>query len=142
MAGYVESWSFVAEYCLYVFIAVIGMLQLIASRWELRGISFFGNKFWGYVFGAVAIAAVFVWFFRFTGLNLAQPTFDTPPQLFWLAVSTFLAVAVTLVISSIVNRKLVPHIEDEDEDENDGIDTLRRQTYWRSIHKHFKGKTR
>jgi hypothetical protein len=139
MAGYVESWSFVAEYCLYVFIAVIGMLQLIAARWKLRGISFFGNKAWGYAFGAIAIAAVFIWFFRFTGLDLAQPTFDTPPQLFWLAASTFLAVAFTLAISSIVNRKRMPTPSDND---NDGIDTLRRQTYWRSIHKYFKGKTK
>lgn len=138
MDGYLGSWSFVAEYCLYVFVAVVGMLQVIAARWELRGISFFGNKAWGYAFGAVAIAAVFIWFFRFTGLDLAQPTFDTPPQLFWLAVSTFLAVAVTLAVSSIVNRKLASHIENDDE----GIDTLRRQTYWRSISKYFKGGER
>ena len=131
MDGYVGSWWFVAEYCLYVFIAVIGMLQLIAARWELHGISFFGRKAWGYAFGAVAIAAVFIWFFRFSGLDLAQPTFDTPPQLFWLAVSTFLAVAVTLAISSIVNRKRIPSADDDD----DGIDTLKRQTYWRSISK-------
>ena len=138
MDGYVGSWSFVAEYCLYVFIAVIGMLQLIAARWELRGISFFGKKVWGYAFGTTAIAAVFIWFFRFTGLDLAQPTFDTPPQLFWLSVSTFIAVAVTLAISSIVNRKLSSHIEDDDE----GIDTLKRQTYWRSIHRYFKDRAR
>jgi hypothetical protein len=139
MDGYLGSWSFVAEYCLYVFIAVIGMLQLIAARWELRGISFFGNKGWGYAFGAAAIAAVFIWFFRFTGLDLAQPTFDTPPQLFWLAVSTFLAVAVTLAISSIANHKRMPSATDDD---NEGIDTLRRQTYWRSISKYFKGRAR
>lgn len=138
MDGYLGSWSFVAEYCLYVFIAVIGMLQLIAARWELRGISFFGKKVRGYAFGAIAIVAVFVWFFRFSGLDLAQPTFDTPPQLFWLAVSTLIAVAVTLAISSIVNRKLASHIGDDDE----GIDTLRRQTYWRAISQRLKGRAR
>ena len=72
MDGYLGSWSFVAEYCLYVFIAVIGMLQMIAARWEIRGISFFGKKVWGYAFGIIAIAAVFIWFFRFTGLDLAH----------------------------------------------------------------------
>ena len=139
MNGYVGSWYFVAEYCLYVFIAVIGMLQLIAARWGLRGISFFGSKAWGYASGAVAIAAVFIWFFRFTGLDLAQPTFDTPPQLFWLAFSTFLAVAVTLAISSIVNRKRMPS---PSHDDDEGIDTLRRRTYWRAISKRLKGRAR
>jgi magnesium-transporting ATPase (P-type) len=140
MDGYVESWSFVAEYCLYVLIAVIGMLQLIATRWQIRGISFFRNKGWGYAFGIIAIAAVFIWFFRFTGLKLAQPTFDTPPQLFWLSISTFLAVAVTLAISSIVNRKLAPHSEGDDRDE--GIEALKRKTYWRAIARYFKDKAR
>lgn len=139
MDGYIGSWSFVAEYCLYVFIAVIGMLQLIAARWELRGISFFRKKTWGYAFGAVAIGAVFIWFFRFTGLDLAQPTFDTPPQLLWLALSTFLAVAVTIAISSIVNRKRMPSPSDDDDE---GIDTLRRQTYWRAISQRLKGRAR
>ena len=139
MDGYLGSWSFVAEYCLYVFIAVIGMLQMIAARWEIRGISFFGKKVWGYAFGIIAIAAVFIWFFRFTGLDLAQPTFDTPPQLFWLAVSTLLAVAVTLAVSSIVNQKRMPPADDDD---GEGIDTLKRQTYWRAISKYFQDKTR
>lgn len=129
---------FVAEYCLYVFIAVIGMLQLIATRWQIHGISFFRNKVWGYAFGTVAIAAVFIWFFRFTGLDLAQPTFDTPPQLFWLSVSTFLAVVVTMTVSSIVNRKMASDIEDGERD--GGLEALKRQTYWRAIARYLKEK--
>lgn len=140
MDGYVGSWLFVAEYCFYVFIAVIGMLQLIATRWQIRGISFFRNKGWGYAFGTVAIAAVFIWFFRFTGLDLAQPTFDTPPQLFWLSLSTFLAVVFTLGLSSIVNRKLVAPGDDDDGDE--GLEALKRKTYWRAISRYFKDKAR
>ena len=140
MDGYVGSWLFVAEYCLYVFIAVIGMLQMIAVRWQIRGISFFHNKVWGYAFGIIAIAAVFIWFFRFTDLDLAQPTFDTPPQLLWLSVSTFLAVIFTLGLSSIVNRNLVAPGEDGDGDE--GIEALKRRTYWRSTSKYMKGRER
>ena len=131
---------FVADYCLYVFIAVTGMLQLIATRWQIHGISFFRSKGWGYAFGVIAIATVFVWFFRFTGLNLAQPTFDTPPQLFWLSVSTFLAVVVTMAVSSILNRKMASHIEDDEKDE--GLEALKRKSYWRSISQYFKGRAR
>ncbi|MFA5374901.1 MAG: hypothetical protein WC455_04000 [Dehalococcoidia bacterium] len=142
MDGYVGSWSFVAEYCIYVFIAVIGMMQIIAARWELRGITFFRSKKWGYAFGAVIIASVFTWFFGFTGLNLKEPTFDTPPQLLWLAVSVALALLVTFVISSIVNRRLNTDA-DSDKAQDDGIEALKLKTYWQSISRFFnKGGSR
>jgi hypothetical protein len=142
MNGYIGSWSFVAEYCIYVFIAVIGMMQIIAAKWELRGIMFFRNKKWGYAFGAVTIVGVFIWFFGFTSLNLKEPTFDTPPQLLWLAVSVVLALLVTLGISSIVNRRLGPSAE-PDKTQIDGIEILKQKTYWQSIRRFFsKGGSR
>jgi magnesium-transporting ATPase (P-type) len=142
MDGYVGSWSFVAEYCIYVFIAVIGMMQIIAAKWELRGITFFRNKKWGYTFGTLAIVAVFIWFFGFTGLNLKEPTFDTPPQLLWLAVSVVLALLVTFGLSSIVNRRLTPGAE-PDKTHADGIEMLKQKTYWQSISRFFiKGGSR
>lgn len=132
MDGYVGSWSFVAEYCIYVFIAVIGMMQIIAARWELRGISFFRNKKWGYAFGAVTIVGVFIWFFGFTSLNLKEPTFDTPPQLLWLAVSVVLALLVTFGLSSIINRRFTLNAG-SDKTQIDGIEALKQKTYWQSI---------
>jgi hypothetical protein len=132
MDGYVGSWSFVAEYCVYVFIAVIGMMQIIAAKWGLRGIAFFRNKKWGYLFGAVAIAGVFIWFFGFTGLNLMEPTFDTPPQLMWLAVSVVLALLTTFGISSIVNRRPTP-----DAEQADGIEVLKEKSYWHAVSRFF-----
>jgi len=142
MDGYVGSWSFVAEYCIYVFIAVIGMMQIIAAKWELRGITFFRNKKWGYVFGSVAIVGVFIWFFGFTGLNLKEPTFDTPPQLLWLAVSVVLALLVTFGLSSIIKRRLAPGAE-PNKTQADGIEVLKQKTYWQSISRFFnKGGSR
>lgn len=142
MDGYVGSWTFVAQYCVYVFIAVLGMMQIIAAKWELRGIAFFRNKRWGYAFGSAAIAGVFIWFFGFTGLNLKEPTFDTPPQLLWLAVSVVLALLVTFGISSLVNRNMKPTAE-PDETQRDGIEVLKRKTYWQSIARFFnKGGAR
>lgn len=142
MDGYVGSWSFVAEYCAYVFIAVIGMMQLIAAKWELRGIAFFKNKRWGYAFGSVAIAGVFIWFFGFTGLNLMEPTFDTPPQLLWLAVSVVLAFLGTFGISSIVNRRLTQSAG-PDKDQDDGIEVLKEKSYWQAISRFFnRGESR
>ena len=142
MNGYVGSWAFVAEYCVYIIIATIGVMQLIAARWELRGIAFFHNKKWGYIFGIVAILGAFIWFFSFTGLNLKKPTFDTPPQLLWLAVSVSLALLVTLGISSIVNRHLTSNTE-RDKTQADGIEVLKQKTYWQAISRLFnKGGSR
>ena len=142
MNGYVDSWTFVAEYCVYIIIATIGVMQLIAARWELRGIAFFHNKKWGYIFGIVAILGAFIWFFSFTGLNLKKPTLDTPPQLLWLAVSVSLALLVTLGISSIVNRYLTSNTE-RDKTQADGIEVLKQKTYWQAISRLFnKGGSR
>ena len=142
MNGYVGSWAFVAEYCVYIIIATIGVMQLIAARWELRGIAFFHNKKWGYIFGIVAILGAFIWFFSFTGLNLKKPTFDTPPQLLWLAVSVSLALLVTLGLSSIVNRHLTSNTE-RDKTQADGIEVLKQKTYWQAISRFFnKGGSR
>jgi len=142
MDGYVGSWTFVAEYCAYVFIAVIGMMQIVAAKWGLRGIMFFRIKKWCYAFGTIAIVGVFIWFFGFTGLNLKEPTFDTPPQLLWLAVSVALALLVTFGLSSLINRHLTKD-EISDKTQPDGIEILKQKTYWQAVSRFFhRGESR
>lgn len=137
MNGYIGSWTFVAQYCGYVFIAFAGMLQLVAARWGFHGISFFRNRIWGYVFGTIAIVAAFVWFFTFTGLKLSEPTFDTPPQLLWSSVSVACAILFTLAVSSLVNKKMSIS-EQESGDDEIGLDMLKRKTYWSAIRHYLK----
>ena len=137
MDGYVGSWTFVAQYCAYVFVAFVGLLQIVAAGWDYRGIAFFRNKGWGYIFGSVAIIAVFIWFFAFTGLNLSQPTFDTPPQLFWLAISVACSFVFTLSVSSMINRRL-NHTEQEPASSDSGLEELKRKTYWQAIARYLK----
>jgi hypothetical protein len=141
MNGYLASWTFVAEYCGYVFVAFVGIIQLIAARWGFHGISFFRNNIWGYVFGTTAIVAAFVWFFAFTGLDLSQPTFDLPPQLLWFAVSIACAILFTLAVSSLLNKKLNPPTQESNTNEAD-VDTLKQKTYWSAIARYLKkGRT-
>jgi hypothetical protein len=117
------------------------MLQLVAARWGFHGISFFRNRIWGYVFGTITIVAAFVWFFAFTGLDLSEPTFDTPPQLLWLAVSVACAILFTLAVSSLVNRRMNPPVQG-DRAEEASLETLKKKTYWVAIARHLKkGKT-
>ena len=141
--GYIGTWAFVARYCAYVFIATIGVLQLSAARWRLRGISFFRSKRWGYAFGAVAFVGAFTWFFGFTGLDLTNPTFDTPPQLAWLTLSVACGILATLGISSLINRKMAPPDKEDAALEEDGFEALKRKSYWKAISRYFvRGKTR
>lgn len=141
MNGYIGSWTFVAQYCGYVFIAFAGMLQLVAARWGFHGISFFRNRIWGYVFGTIAIVAAFAWFFTFTGLDLSEPTIDAPPQLLWSSVSVACAILFTMAASSLINRKMNPPAQESSTDEA-GLDTLKQKTYWRAIARYIKkGKT-
>jgi hypothetical protein len=137
MDGYIGSWTFVAQYCGYVFVSFVGVLQLVAARWGFHGISFFRNRIWGYVFGTIAIVAAFVWFFAFTGLDLSEPTFDTPPQLLWLAVSVACAILFTLAVSSLVNKKMNPPVQGDSAGET-GLDTLKQKTYWSAIRHYLK----
>jgi hypothetical protein len=137
MNGYLDSWTFVAQYCVYVFVAFVGLLQLVAARWNYKGISFLRNKTWGYAFGTAVVAGVFIWFFIFTGLDLSEPTFDTPPQLFWLSVSVACAFLFTLAASSLIKRRQHRPGRAEDADK-DGLDVLKRKTYWQAIAHYFK----
>lgn len=136
MNGYVGSWIFVAQYCAFVFLTFIGLLQIVAARWHYRGIAFFLKRMWGYAFGTIAITGVCIWFFGFTGLDLSQPTFDTPPQLCWLAVSVACAFIFTLALSSIINRRMGSR-EAQDSIDTGGLEVLKRMTYWQCIRKYF-----
>ncbi len=141
--GYIGTWAFVARYCAYVFIATIGVLQLSAARWRLRGISFFRSKRWGYAFGAVALVGAFTWFFGFTGLDLTKPTFDTPPQLAWLTLSVACGILATLGISSLINRRMAPPDKEDAALEEEGLEALKRKSYLKAITRYFvRGKTR
>jgi hypothetical protein len=136
MDGYVGSWTFVAEYCGYIILAITGLMQLVAARWRLRGMAFFRNARWCYAFGIIAIAGAFTWFYGFTGIDLTEPTFDTPPQLLWFAVSVAAALLLTLGVSSVINRRMNDADDFVDPDER-GIDVLRRMTYWSAVSRNF-----
>ena len=51
------------EYFLFVMISCCGVLQFVAARWKLSGISFFKRTTFGYLFAVLAIGGSFSWFF-------------------------------------------------------------------------------
>jgi len=101
----VHAW----QYCIFVFIAVMGMLQLIATINQLKGMLFIRNRPITLVLSIAAIVFSFWWFFyrdnrldtvmRRTGLEGAQ-------QFTVFCWTTFAALVFTLVLSSLL-RMLV-----------------------------------
>ncbi len=136
--GYVHSWSFVAGYCAYIFLSILGMLQFVAAKWDLRGISFFRNKRWGYTFCALMVTGPAAWFFSSYDCN--GLTFDAPVQLFWIALCLILAFLCTFTIAHLLNKDLRHTQETANAPEN--IDILKDTTYWGALSQRFKGKSR
>jgi len=95
----VHAW----QYCIFVFMAVMGMLQLIATTNQLKGMLFVRNKPVTLVLSIAAIVFAFWWFFfrdnrldtvmRRTGLEGAQ-------QFTVFCWTTFAALVFTLVLAS------------------------------------------
>lgn len=135
--GYVGTWSFIAKYCAFNFIAIIGLMQIVAAKWELQGIAFFKNKKRGYAFGTVAIVGAFVWFFM--SHDYRDLTFDAPVQIFWICITMFFAFLSNFTIAHVINRNL--HLT-ENEDSPEDIEILKQTTYWRAIFRYRKRKSR
>lgn len=62
-----------AHYFLLAFLSILGVLQLVAARHKLIGLSLWGSKspIPGYLLGAALTAGAFVWFFAATPLIFA-----------------------------------------------------------------------
>ncbi len=96
----VRAW----QYCLFVFVAVMGLLQLVAIVNGLKGMLFIRNKPVTVLLSAAAVVFAFWWFFyrddrvntamRRTGLEGAQ-------QFTVFCWTTFAALVLTLVLASL-----------------------------------------
>ena len=93
------------EYYLFVFVASVGVLQLVANYRQIKGLLFFQNKILSYIFSILAIGGSFGWFFgwadrldtimRRVGLEGAQ-------QFLYFNMGAFLALIFTLIVTSVL----------------------------------------
>lgn len=136
--GYIDSWSFVAAYCAYIFLSILGVLQFVAAKWDLRGMAFFQSKTWGYAFSAILMVCSAAWFFSDYYDECNGLTFDAPVQLFWIALCTIFAFLCTFTVAHLIHRDM-RRIKEKD-DVPEGIETLKETTYWGAISLLFKRK--
>ena len=134
----VHAW----QYCIFVSIAVMGLLQLIATCNQLQGMLFIRNRPVTLVLSIAAIVLAFWWFFfrdnrldtvmRRTGLEGAQ-------QFTVFCWTTFTALVVTLVLSSLLRILVYRRKEsDEQEDRIEGAYQLRYMSWFEALREAFK----
>ena len=125
--GYAGMISFTADYCIAVFISSIGVLQFTFSLGGLRGLLFFKSTFVARTLGLATAILGFALFFG-TGtrnINDYEGGLDAPDQALFFSLSALTALATTLIVSSLVNRRMRGKGFDADA----GLDALRDGNY-------------
>ena len=128
------------EYFLLVLICCCGVLQFVAARWKLSGISFFNRTTFGYLFAVLAIGGSFGWFF--TAENRAQPGLEGAQTFAMFIAGSLASFIVTASLSSVIKRKLRLSVKQHNPEEELGLDSLRRMTYFQAVARHLRKKGR
>ncbi|MFC2058019.1 hypothetical protein ACFLTS_00045 [Chloroflexota bacterium] len=118
------------DYFMLVFIGAMGVFQIAAVPARLKGLCFFGRPVLQYIFGVLAIAASFCWFFVGEERNF-QHRVEGSQQLglFLLAIlaSYYFTLIVASVIKSIFGQKEAKPELGRQHDE--GMETLKAETF-------------
>ncbi len=123
--------SFSLDYFILVYIADMGVLQMIASRRDFRGMLLVPAPRIAFLLGFCAVVAAFAWFFASEFRNLSDTAGgidgNRAAQMFSSASS--LAVFTTFVFSSMINRSLGR----DGQPSSPGLDALGHTTYLRAL---------
>lgn len=106
----------------------LGAYQVIASWTNLRGMSFFGHPFLGYLFGAGMILGSFVWFFMTVEFYEGGPEGQHDEQFVSFALGGVGALLLTWGGASL--RKAGPlHVGNGEKGSPEGIEAFRNRTF-------------
>ncbi len=119
------------DYLLFVFLAFLGVLQIIASRSGLIGWRFFRRPTRGYILGLAVVIGAFGWFFASEERNIRDSLLKGSEQFGIAALAIGLAMLVTLIISSLIQSG-IPQRRGEPSDKR-GIDIFREVTFFQAI---------
>ncbi len=124
-------WSL--DYCLLVFIAVTGVIQLAAFYNGLRGLLFFQHRIVTLAFAFIAIGAALVVFFVWNDVHkvIVEGSQQTGSFVF----SSASAIIFTLVCSSILNNRRF----NSNKSRQEGLEGLRKNTYFQAFRNHRSG---
>jgi hypothetical protein len=117
------------DYFMLVFIAAVGVYQIVSVPAGLRGLWFFRNNIVQYFFGVTAIFGSFSWFYTSEHRNV-QHTVEGSQQLWLFLSSIIVAYYASAVLASIIQASVSSDEgEDIQEEQQDlGMETLKRTT--------------
>lgn len=93
------------QYYLFVFVAAVGVLQLVAAYRQWRGLSFFQNATLSYLFSFLTVVGPFVWFFGWENrmdTAMRRAALEGAQQFVYFNTAAFLALVFTLIVSSLL----------------------------------------
>lgn len=130
--------SLATTYYLSVVLASIGVIQIIAIGSLLHGILFVPNGIVSRLIGAIFIALGFGLFFGTGPQHLPDTSggLDGNSQASFFALGSLTGIAMTFLISSLINMKRYPYPEVT----RSGLDILRNTTYLKAVFSLVKTK--
>lgn len=127
-------WS--VNYCLLVFIGVLGVLQLAAASNNLRSLLFFPRRRYTVGFSVLAIGFALFAFFTWNDFNTI--IVEGSQQTGSFVLSAAAGIIFTLAFSSILNYRRTG----AEGNGKDGLEALRESTYFQALRNHRNGKGR
>jgi len=135
------------EYFILVFIASVGVLQLIATVTQRKGLLFFNRKVLAYLFSFLAIGGSFGWFFgwgdpldmamRQTGdAAMRQTGLEGAQQFLYFNMAVFAALVFTLIVSSLLKARW----KGQPKGSSQGLDALKERSYFEAVKHSFRSK--
>ena len=123
---------FALDYFVFVFIASIGVLQMVAAHQALEGMLFIRHRPLAFVVGLAATASAFLWFFWSEPRNLpdTQEGLDGNEMSLLFALATGSGLLVTLLVSSISNHS---RLYEGRREPTPGLDALKETTYVEAV---------
>jgi hypothetical protein len=122
-------WSL--NYCLLVFIAVVGVIQLAALHNNFRGLLFFPHRIYTLAFACLATgSSLFVFF---TWYDFHKIVVEGSQQTGSFVASAAAAIIFTLICSSILNYRRFHPVKTQKE----GLEVLRESTFFQALHNHW-----
>jgi len=139
------------EYIAFVFMASVGVLQLVGAFTQLKGLLFFRNRALTYLLSFLLIGGSFYWFFvrddRWDTI-MRHTSLEGKQQFLYFCLAAFLAVFFTLVISSLLaalrarrqNKSTTNPGQTTDPDPGEGLDKLKEVSYLEALKRSFRSK--
>ena len=131
-----------AEYLTFIFMASVGVLQLVAAWRQLKGLLFLKRPALAYPLSFLLIGGAFYWFFQRDNridTIMRRPGLEGSGQFYNFCMGAFAALLFTLAVSSLIGllQRRGQHSENK---HSEGLDTLRKMSYFEAVKHSFRSK--